>query len=847
MRLAKSLGHSRVEVEHLALSMLGLQMTPLDMAFADRLREELRLQIGQWPRVFGAQRVGFGRRLLDTLERLESDHSDEVDAKLLWSYLVRNSSIIKNALAKSKSVDEDAFVSWGKEASSKPAPSQGSEPKALDKQLDEKLREYTTDLSAFAERGELDPVIGRDVEARRVFEILARKKKNNPLLLGDPGVGKTAIAELIALKIVEGKVPESMKGMRVLSLDVGALLAGAKFRGEFEERLKGVLDALESLRGRIIFFIDEIHMIVGAGNAEGGVDAANLLKPALARGQLLCLGATTHVEYRRYFKKDQALDRRFQPVNIGEPLPETAIAIVRGLKGRYETHHGIEISDDAVRTAVEMSVRYLPTRRLPDKAIDLIDEASSRVRIALDSMPREMSVLKSEVERLGVEKETLAMSQANKKAFVKIDVQLTKAKEEFSKLAAIWHKHQNHIKELSDLEKNLESLSKMDSDARLGGDFEFAATLNYVEIPEIKKKINSIQVALNSLQESHPFLSRVVDANTISSVVSDWSGIPLGRLIDSERSALINLEDSIKKRVFGQNEAVSVIARTVRRSRMGMADPNSPLGVFLFLGETGVGKTETAKALAELMFGHESALIRIDMTEYSEPHSSYRLIGSPPGYVGHEEGGELTEAVRRKPFSVILFDEVEKAHPKVFDTFLQLFDDGRLTDGRGHTVDFRNSFIILTSNLPVWKVDHDDEVKKDERIRESLHSFFKPEFVNRIDEVVVFSSLQSRHFRALVSRALAELNMRLNEKNLRVELANELSEKIVQIGLSSQYGGRSVRRSFQTLVIDSVTDRLVELGRDWEGAWLLSHAPDGTPIWSLDERSSAYLPEGGKK
>ena len=857
----------------MACVMLQEGLSPLADNFAKKLSKSLLKEISVWPRVFGVLRIGFGGRLQTALSHLESDHAGkEISQKQLWTYLVRHSSLIKNGLTRAQIEDplqdlakeeesQEApsmpkdFVSWSAKNQNKPeaaaaagaagaATPQASAPApaALNKKLDEKLRKYTVDISALAESGALDPIVGRDKEVRRVFEILARKKKNNPLLLGEPGVGKTALAELVALKIAEGAVPESMKGMRVLSLDLGALIAGSKFRGEFEERLKGVLDALSELEGRIIFFVDEIHMLVGAGNAEGGADAANLLKPALARGQLLCLGATTQQEYQRYFKKDQALDRRFQPVILAEPSPKTAVAIMRGLRARYERHHGISIADAAIRAAVELSVRYLPGRRLPDKAIDLMDEASARVRIALDSMPRKMSELKGEIQRLSVEKETLSKSVADKKAYIQMKVQLEKLSREFSGLSALWQEHQNLIRGLSSAEKDMESLEKMGADARQSEDFEFAATLQSKELPKLAEKARGLKEQLEKREKEHPFLSRIVDENTIAGVVADWSGVPLGELDYKEKETLMDLEANLKKQVFGQDEAIGLVARTVRRSRMGMSDPHRPLGVFLFLGETGVGKTQTAKALASLLFGKESSLLRIDMSEYGEPHTGARLIGSPPGYVGHEDGGELTEAVRKKPFSVVLLDEVEKAHPKIYDILLQVFEDGRLTDGKGQTIDFRNTFIILTSNLPVWQPKREKAPKKDEKIRESLHAFFKPEFVNRLDEVVVFSALLAPHYRNLLERSLKELNERLEEKGLRLSLSESLYDTLIKAALGSQYGGRSVRRSFQREVIDRVTDRLIELGEQWQGSWVLTLKDDEVFEWLREETPSLLLP-----
>ncbi|MEQ1604064.1 MAG: ATP-dependent chaperone ClpB [Pyrinomonadaceae bacterium] len=704
------------------------------------------------------------------------------------------------------------------------------------------LDKYAQDLTELARKGKLDPVIGRDDEIRRAIQILSRRTKNNPVLIGEPGVGKTAIVEGLAQRIVSGDVPEGLKNKRLVSLDLGAMLAGAKYRGEFEDRLKAVLNEIEKAEGQIILFIDELHTLVGAGASEGAIDASNMLKPALARGTLRSVGATTLAEYQKYIEKDKALERRFQQVYVGEPNVEDTIAILRGLKERYEVHHGVRIKDAAIVAAATLSNRYITDRFLPDKAIDLIDEAASRIRIEIDSLPQEIDVLEREILQLEIERQALTRETDDKsKARLEdIEKRIADLNEKSSAMKAQWQSEKDEIQKMREGKEQLEQAKLELEQARQAGDLNKAAEIQYGRIPQLEKSLETEQARLGELQKDGVFLKEEVDEEDVAEIVAKWTGVPVSKMLEGEMQKLVNMESGLRKRVIGQDEALGAVANAVRRARAGLQDPNRPVGSFIFLGPTGVGKTETARALAEFMFDDERAMVRLDMSEYMEKHAVARMIGAPPGYVGYDEGGQLTEAVRRRPYSVILFDEIEKAHPDVFNVLLQILDDGRLTDSKGRVVDFKNTVMIMTSNLGSREIQTATENPLADRdirteVLQVLRDHFKPEFLNRIDDIVVFGQLGREQIATIIDVQLEKLRKNLEERGITIELDDSARELIIEEGYDPVYGARPLRRAIQNLVQNPLAVSLLK-GEIASGNTVRVSAVDGamkfTPVES---------------
>jgi ATP-dependent Clp protease ATP-binding subunit ClpB len=776
--LARRRGNPEVYPEHLCIALLDQELprTLVERAgeSVESLRAECEAKLAQKPAVQGSSQqphastdfAGVLDRAEDEMRRLEDEYVSTEHILLALDVAPRDKLLaaLEEVRGSQRVTSQDPEGSY------------------------QALEKFGRDLTELAESGKLDPVVGRDEEIRRVIQVLSRRTKNNPVLIGDPGVGKTAIVEGLAQRIVAGDVPEGLKGRRVWALDIGSLLAGSKYRGEFEERLKAVLENIKEAEGQIILFIDELHTIVGAGAAEGAVDAANMLKPMLARGELRAVGATTLDEYRKHIEKDAALERRFQPVFVGEPSVADTIAILRGLKERYEAHHGVRIRDAALVAAAVLSDRYISDRQLPDKAIDLVDESASRLRMEIDSSPLELDEAERRVRQLEIE--LAAMGKESKDVREPIERELADAKAQRDELAARWAKEKEALDRVKEITQRIDDLRMEAERAERQGDLQRVAEIRYGELPALETELAEREQA-----EFEPMVKEEVDEDDVAAVVGRWTGIPVSRLLEGETEKLIHMEDRLHQRVVGQEEAVEAVANALRRARTGLQDPNRPIGSFIFLGPTGVGKTELARALAEFMFDDERALVRLDMSEYQERHTVSRLVGAPPGYVGYDEGGQLTEAVRRRPYSVILLDEIEKAHAEVFDVLLQILDDGRLTDGQGRTVDFRNTVIIMTSNI---------------RSAQALSEYFRPEFLNRVDEVVEFQALTREQLGEIVELQLERLRARLAERGIQLELTDGAKEAVAEAGWDPTYGARPLKRALQRMVENPLAMRLLE-------------------------------------
>ena len=822
-KIAQDYQHQELLPEHLLLALLG-STEDFSFIILEKIGIEplkIKHEIGDYletvPKVSGAsielylsQRM---KKVFDIAVSETKNLKDEyVSVEHLLIGILEEDGQASKILKKYKVTKEKIYQSLQQLRGSQRVTDQNPEVKY------QPLEKYGRDLTELASRDKLDPVIGRDNEIRRTIQVLSRRTKNNPVLIGDPGVGKTAIVEGLAQRIASGDVPETLKNKKLIQLDLGALVAGTKYRGEFEDRLKAVLKEISDSSGNIILFIDELHTLVGAGAAEGAIDASNMLKPMLARGELRCIGATTLDEYRKYIEKDGALERRFQPIYVGEPSIEDTIAILRGIKERYELHHGVKISDSAIISAVKLSSRYISDRFLPDKAIDLIDEACSRLRMEIDSMPQELDSLERKIRQLEIEKQTLKPEEAKD-----IEEKLKKLRQERDELKEHWLKEKEIIKKIGQIKSEIEKLKIEEARAEREGLLDKVAEIRYGKLPELEKSLQKENSVLSELQKKKRILKEEVDEEDIAEVVAKWTGIPVTKILETETQKLNKMEEELHKRVIGQDEAIKLVSDAIRRSRAGLSDPNRPLGSFLFLGPTGVGKTELAKTLAEFLFDDEKNLVRLDMSEYMEKHTVSRLIGAPPGYVGYEEGGQLTEVVRRRPYSVILFDEIEKAHPDVFNILLQILDDGRLTDGQGRTVNFRNTVIIMTSNIGTEHIElvslgfeakdlkaKEEQYKKiKDKINEALKKHFRPEFLNRIDEIVIFQRLTPEDVKLIVELQLKNLQKQLDEKKIKLEISDEVKEFLAKEGYDEVYGARPLKRTIQRYVVNPLSQRII--------------------------------------
>ena len=840
-RRATRATHAELEPEHLLLALLDQSDGVVPALFQKMqvdptvLGGSLEQHLSQSPRVHGGDQPQLSRRTRDAAQRAEDEASRLQDEYVSTEHLLlgiaaeRAQTPVSRLLASHGITLERILETLTAIRGTQRVTDQNPEDKY------QALERYGRDLTALARQDRLDPVIGRDEEIRRVIQVLSRRTKNNPVLIGEPGVGKTAIVEGLARRIVRGDVPEGLKEKRIVGLDMGALIAGAKYRGEFEDRLKAVLKEITDSDGRVVLFIDELHTVVGAGAAEGAVDAANMLKPMLARGELHTIGATTLDEYRKHIEKDAALERRFQPVHVGEPTVQDTISILRGLRERYEIHHGVKLKDAGLVAAAVLSDRYIADRFLPDKAIDLVDEAASKLRTEIDSMPAELDEVRRRIMQLEMEREALRKEQdrASRGRLGRLEAELVTLKSQSASLQRHWEQEKAAIQAGRQLKESLEHVKADIERAQRQGDYAKASELQYGRVPELEARLKAEEDRLGALQAQTRMLREEVDEDDIAEVVSRWTQIPVTRLVEGEVEKLLAMEERLRQRVVGQQEAITAVANAIRRARAGLQDPNRPLGSFVFLGPTGVGKTELARALAEFLFDDEQALIRIDMTEYQEQHTVSRLIGAPPGYIGYDEAGQLTEAVRRRPYAVILLDEVEKAHPEVLNVLLQLLDDGRLTDARGRHVDFRNTVVIMTSNLgsqyiaahpPTDEGDLDAETRS--RVTEALQAHFRPELLNRIDEVIIFHTLARSHMRAVIDIQIGHLVARLEARKLHVTLTDACKDLLIAEGYDPVYGARPLKRTLQRRVLDPLAMKILE-GSFNEGDAIVVDAADG--------------------